>query len=181
VSRLTLIGGGARSGKTAFALARARSMGSRRVFIATAQALDDEMRARIARHAEERRGEFSTIEEPLDLCGALARVRDADVAVVDCLTLWLSNLVLRGDGQDRIAQQVEDLGNAIAQAPFLVVVVTNEVGLGLVPETALGRLFRDVVGRAHQHLAARAEEVYFAVLGCIVRLHPSPVAVEARS
>jgi adenosylcobinamide kinase/adenosylcobinamide-phosphate guanylyltransferase len=178
VRRLALIGGGARSGKSAFALRLARAMGRRRAFIATAQAFDDEMRDRIARHVEERGDAFRTLEAPLDLPGAIDALRDVDVAVVDCLTLWLSNLLLRGDDDVRVAGAVDALGRALSRAAFPVVVVTNEVGMGIVPETPLGRRFRDVAGRAHQRLAAGADAVYVAMMGCIVRLRPAPVALE---
>ncbi len=178
MSRIVLVGGGVRSGKSAFALARARRLGVRRAFIATAQAWDEEMRARIARHIEERGNSFHTTEAPLELPRAVTELTNVDVAVIDCLTLWLSNLLLRGDDERRIEQEVEALACALHQAPYPVVVVTNEVGMGVVPETALGRLFRDVAGRAHQRLAAVADEIYVAVLGCVLRLRPGPVALE---
>ncbi len=100
--RIILIGGGVRSGKSAFALSLARTLGTRRAFVATAQGLDDEMRARIAAHARERGADFATIEAPLHLPAALRELDGMDVVVVDCLTIWLSNLLLRGDDSDRI-------------------------------------------------------------------------------
>lgn len=175
--RLALVGGGVRSGKSAFALALARTLGPRRVFLATAQAWDAEMTARIAAHRAERSEDFETLEEPLDLLAALDRARGADVLLLDCLTLWLSNLLLRGDSEAAIARQVEALVAALRAAPFPSIVVTNEVGMGIVPESPLGRAFRDVAGRAHQALAARADHVYFAMLGTMLRLAPGPVTV----
>jgi adenosylcobinamide kinase/adenosylcobinamide-phosphate guanylyltransferase len=180
VSAIVLIGGGVRSGKSAFALARARELGRRRAFLATAQAIDDEMRQRIDRHVAERGEAFVTIEAPLALPEAIADLHDADVAVIDCLTLWLSNLLVRGDAEDDVADAVDSLVDEARRAPFPVVVVTNEVGMGIVPESALGRTFRDVTGRAHQRIAARAEEIYFAALGCVVRLRPEPIALVPR-
>jgi adenosylcobinamide kinase/adenosylcobinamide-phosphate guanylyltransferase len=173
---LALVGGGVRSGKSAFALALARSLGPRRLFVATAQAFDDEMRARIAAHRAEREGLFRTVEEPLDLPGALGAA-DADVVLVDCLTLWLSNLLLRGDGEAQVAAAVESLAAALSRRRGHVVLVTNEVGMGVVPESALGRLFRDVAGRAHQRLARDATSIHLAALGCVLRLKPAPVAL----
>lgn len=175
---IALVGGGARSGKSAFALALARSLGERRGFVATAEVRDDEMRARIERHRRERGVDFETIEEPLELVGALSAIRDVDVVVVDCLTLWLSNLLLRGEAPAGIEGQVEALRAGLAAAPFHTVLVTNEVGMGVVPETALGRAFRDVAGRAHQALAANADRLYLAVLGTVLRLKPGPVTME---
>lgn len=175
---VALVGGGVRAGKSSFALALARTLGPRRVFLATAEPRDEEMAARIAAHRRERAGDFETVEEPLDLVGALGRVGAADVVLVDCLTLWLSNLLLRGEDEGGIARKVAALADALRDAPFASVVVTNEVGMGIVPESALGRTFRDVAGRAHQALAARADRIYFAVLGTVLRLAPGPVTVE---
>jgi adenosylcobinamide kinase / adenosylcobinamide-phosphate guanylyltransferase len=177
LSPLVLVGGGARSGKSAFALTRARALGPRRAFIATAQALDEEMRIRIAHHVEERGDTFRTIEAPYDLADAVAALRDVDVVVVDCLTLWLSNLLTRGDEETWIDDAVVELVRALSATSCASIVVTNEVGMGIVPENALARQFRDIVGRAHQSLAQAATEVHVALLGCIVRLRPAPIAL----
>jgi adenosylcobinamide kinase/adenosylcobinamide-phosphate guanylyltransferase len=172
--RIILVGGGARSGKSRFALTYAEQIGVRRVFVATAQALDDEMAQRIARHRGERQANWVTIEEPLALPETLARV-EADVVLVDCLTLWLANLLLHGDTVADVEAAVGRLAEAASARRGHVVIVTNEVGMGIVPEHALGRLFRDVAGRAHQRLAASADEVYMAMLGLVVRLRPGPL------
>ena len=172
-----LVGGGARGGKSAFALRRARELGIRRVFVATAEAGDAEMAARIARHVRERGPEWRTLECPLELEEALAGLRDVDVVLVDCLTLWISNLLCRGLSEDEALARVRRFEERLHKALCHVVVVTNEVGLGLVPETPLGRSFRDVAGRAHQLLAAGADEIYFGVMGQILRLKPGPVEV----
>jgi adenosylcobinamide kinase/adenosylcobinamide-phosphate guanylyltransferase len=172
-----LVGGGARSGKSRFALSRARALGARRAFIATGQALDDEMATRIAAHARTRGADFRTVEEPLRLPEALLALRDTrvDVVVVDCLTLWLSNLLGAGEAEESVAERVAALAAVLARRAFHAVIVTNEVGMGIVPETPLGRLFRDVAGRAHQQLAAVADEIYLAALGVMLRLRPDPV------
>jgi adenosylcobinamide kinase/adenosylcobinamide-phosphate guanylyltransferase len=172
-----LVGGGARSGKSSFALERARALGPRRVFLATGQALDAEMAARVAAHRASRGADFATLEEPLAVPRALASLDGADVVVVDCLTLWLANLLLRGDAEERILAQVDDLVATLARAPFHAVLVTNEVGMGVVPDNALARAFRDLAGIAHQRLARAADEVYVAVLGLVLRLRPGPVEV----
>lgn len=178
---LILVGGGVRSGKSAFALSLARRLGARRAFVATAQPFDDDMRLRIEAHQLERRGDFATVEAPLDLPGALRALAGdpPEVVVVDCLTLWLSNLLLRGDPPEAIALEVTRLAEALRTGPFHVVLVTNEVGMGVVPESPLGRTFRDVAGRAHQALARRADRVYLAALGCILRLRPAPITLTA--
>ncbi len=182
-ARIILVGGGARSGKSRFALARARRLGARRIFVATGQALDDEMAERIAAHVRTRGGDFRTVEEPLALPEVLAQIggdggdSGADVVVVDCLTLWLSNLVCRGDAEAGIAERVDALCATLARRRFHALIVTNEVGLGIVPDAPLARLFRDVAGRAHQRLAALADEIHLAILGTILRLRPEPLAV----
>jgi adenosylcobinamide kinase/adenosylcobinamide-phosphate guanylyltransferase len=179
--RLILVGGGARSGKSAHALALARALGARRVFVATARAgrgcldCDDDMRARIERHVADRGEDFLTLEEPLALPELLAGLSGPDVAVVDCLTLWLSNLLLDGNAPDVVEARVEELARAARAAPLHVGLVTNEVGMGVHPETQLGRVFRDLAGRAHQRLSRAADEVHLAVLGVVLRIHPGPV------
>ncbi len=173
--RFVFIGGGARSGKSRYALARAWALGRRRLFVATAEPFDDEMRDRIARHREQRGAAFDTLEEPLALPEVIATDRDHDVIVVDCLTLWLSNLLCRGTDVDLAARRIDALCDAIRARRSHVVLVSNEVGMGLVPETPLGRLFRDLAGGAHQRLAAIADEVYLAAMGLVLRLRPGPV------
>lgn len=176
--RVALIGGGVRSGKSAFALSLARSLGERRAFIATAEPFDDEMRARIDAHVRERGDAFATLEEPIALPERVAALSGAvDVVVIDCLTLWLSNLLLRDEPEGRIQERIEALAAAVEAASPHVVLVSNEVGMGVVPESRLGRVFRDVAGRAHQRLSRSAGELYVAVMGAILRLRPGPVAV----
>lgn len=172
--RLILVGGGARSGKSAFALARARAAGPRRVYVATAEAGDGEMRARIERHRAERGDDLVTIEEPLDLGSALRRSAGADVALVDCLTLWLANRLLRGESEEAVLAALDE-ALAGPRAPCTIL-VTNEVGMGIVPENALARSFRDLAGRAHQRVAALADEIHVAILGTVLRLRPAPLA-----
>lgn len=177
-NRIVFIGGGTRSGKSAFALALARRLGQRRLFLATAQPGDDEMRQRIECHRCERGADFDTVEEPLAVAEAIGQHTDYDVVVLDCLTLWLSNLLLEGHTREAILQRVEELAAALARRSLHALVVSSEVGLGLVPETPLGRTFRDVAGLAHQRISAVADEVYFAVLGTILRIKPSPAFLD---
>jgi len=175
---LVVIGGGVRAGKSRFALERARQLGGpRRAFVATAEPLDGEMAERIARHQDERRGGgFITLEEPLDLSAAIGSAyAAADVVVVDCLTLWVSNHLVRGAGAAALGEAFDGLLAALARRPVPVLLVSNEVGLGLVPETPLGRAFRDQVGLLHQRLAAVADELYAGLMGALLRLRPAPV------
>ena len=174
---LILIGGGVRSGKSGFALRLARRMGERRLFVATAEARDLEMAGRIRRHALERGADFRTLEVPIEIARELDAARDADVVVVDCLTIWLSNLLLRGDPEEGILAQVDRLVSTLRAKPFHSILITNEVGMGIVPENALSRVFRDLCGRAHQAIASAADEIYFGALGTLIRLKPGPLSL----
>ncbi|MGC4070249.1 MAG: bifunctional adenosylcobinamide kinase/adenosylcobinamide-phosphate guanylyltransferase [Polyangiaceae bacterium] len=174
--KLILVGGGARSGKSRFALALAESLGPRRTFVATAQALDGEMRTRIERHQRERElRAFRTVECPLAVPETVAGQPDTDVILIDCLTLWIANLLGEERTDDEILTRVDELVAAAVNATVPVIVVSNEVGLGLVAMNELGRRFQDVTGWAHQRLAAAASEIYFAALGCMMCLKPSPL------
>ncbi len=162
-----LVGGGVRSGKSGFAQKMAENLPGRRAYLATAEALDTEMEDRIARH-QAARGEswHKTIEEPLELNAALqAAGSEFDIILVDCLTLWLSNLMGRGDSDAQILSTIDRLATTIDRIPATIILVTNEVGLGLVPEHPLSRRFRDLSGFTNQRLAAACQEVYFTVWG----------------
>ncbi|HEY0708677.1 MAG TPA: bifunctional adenosylcobinamide kinase/adenosylcobinamide-phosphate guanylyltransferase [Polyangia bacterium] len=174
-SRLILIGGGARSGKSAFALSYARALGAQRVFVATAQAYDDEMRARIDRHRDERGPDFTTIEEPVALARAITEAPRRAVVLVDCLTLWLSNRLCADASPETIHGELEEVVRAAVSRAAPTLVVSNEVGMGVVPDNALARAFRDLTGHAHQRLAAAADEIYAALMGVVLRLHPGPL------
>jgi adenosylcobinamide kinase/adenosylcobinamide-phosphate guanylyltransferase len=160
---LTLVLGGARSGKSRHAEALVTATGLHRVYVATAQAWDDEMTARIARHRDDRGEGWLTIDAPLDLADGIRRHASAGSAVlVDCLTLWLTNIMLAGRD---IAVASDGLEAALAHAAGPVVLVSNEVGLGIVPDNKLARDFRDHAGRLHQRLAQRASNVHFIAAG----------------
>ena len=164
MGQIALVLGGARSGKTAFALRQAAQAAGRfpPVMIATAQALDAEMAERIARHRAARGEAWRTVEAPLDLAGALAALGPDDVAVVDCLTLWLTNLMM---AERDLCAEREGLLAALAACPARVWLVSNEVGWGVVPESALGRRFRDEAGWLHQAIAQAADAVTLVVAG----------------
>lgn len=164
----TLVLGGARSGKSAFAESLLLESGLALRYLATAQALDGEMAERIAHHRARRGAGWTTREEPLALAEALAEEAGPGRAVlVDCLTLWLSNLLFAGrDLEAETARLCEALGRAAGP----VVLVSNEVGMGLVPETPLGRRFRDAQGRLNQAVAAAAPSVVFVAAGLPLRL-----------
>lgn len=167
---LTLITGGAKSGKSRFALEKAEPYDIR-AFIATAQAFDDEMKERIRRHKKERKRRFATIEEPLDLAGALSRLPESTgVAVIDCITVWLGNLMHHENLDREDAAPITGFLETIAHPPCDMVVVTNEVGLGLVPPDAMSRLFRDLAGFLNREVAKRAGSVYLVACGIPLQL-----------
>lgn len=159
---LTLVLGGARSGKSRFAQALVESLSERRLYIATAEPLDEEMRRRIAKHQANRGPDWRTLEAPLDLIGALDAARPGEAVLIDCLTLWLSNLFGRGEDWEEWLSLLLDHLDGFEKP---VVMVSNEVGLGLVPETKLGRDFRDAQGLLNQRAAAVCDRVAFVAAG----------------
>lgn len=191
MGRIVLVTGGARSGKSAFAERFAAARGSRVLYVATAEALDEEMEDRIALHRARRPTGWSTREAPLDLIGVLGDVRDVDVVLVDCLSVFVSNRLLglgdegaeswREDVRRLDGELVEEMGRLAElarDATWDLVAVTNEVGLGIVPPTALGRAFRDLLGRVNAAIAERADAVYLAVAGLAVELKQTAVSPE---
>ncbi len=179
---VTLVTGGARAGKTAFALSLARAHAGPVTYLATAEAGDAEMAARIARHRRERPPGWATLEAPLDPRGALAAAGVRGVAVLDCLTMWTSNLLLDAlpdtfdevaaeRASDEVRSRVQGLLDWCAHDPAAdLIVVTNEVGLGIVPTTPLARLYRDVLGHANRLVAGAPARVYLVVAGLALDL-----------
>jgi adenosylcobinamide kinase / adenosylcobinamide-phosphate guanylyltransferase len=173
MGRVTLITGGSRSGKSAYALTLADADPAlpRHFFIATAEALDEEMRARIAHHRMSRPESFVTIEAPVDLHGAIAGLYErADIAVLDCITLWVSNLLGREYPDEAIFAEAESLAVALKAAPFRIIVVSGEVGSGIVPDNPLARRFRDLLGWTNQMIARAADELILMTAGYPLRL-----------
>ncbi len=170
-----LVTGGCRSGKSARALDLSRRVGGRRnCFLATCVPQDEEMRARVRRHREERGADWSTIEEPVLLPEAIAHHGAASsVILVDCLTLWISNLMAADLPDREILNRVDALGSVIAAPPCPLVLVSNEVGAGIVPENALARRFRDLSGWTNQRVAAACGQVVWMVAGIAVTIKPS--------
>lgn len=162
-TKTTLVLGGARSGKSTFAEQIVRDSGLPAIYVATAAAGDNEMRERIAHHRARRGDTWRTVEEPLDLAGVFTReARPGRILLVDCLTLWLSNLMHAGID---VAAAAQGFCEKLQHPPCPIVLVSNEVGLGLVPETSLGRQFRDEQGRLNQRVAACVDEVAFIAAG----------------
>ncbi|MDJ0639048.1 MAG: bifunctional adenosylcobinamide kinase/adenosylcobinamide-phosphate guanylyltransferase [Paracoccaceae bacterium] len=167
-----LITGGARSGKSRIAEGWVAKAPGKPIYIATGQAFDAEMARRIKDHQDRRGPEWTTVAEPLDLLGALERTDGMGARLVDCLTLWLSNLMHeKADWQDA----ARHLAMALPRQQSPVVIVTNEVGGGIVPENALARAFRDAQGHLNQTVAAAVDEVYLAVAGYPMKVKPNAV------
>jgi adenosylcobinamide kinase / adenosylcobinamide-phosphate guanylyltransferase len=162
---LTVLLGGARCGKSALAVRRARALGSPVVFVATAEALDDEMAERIRRHRAEREQDWSTVEAPLDLAAALMEVPTGACAIVDCLSLWVANLLQHGLDEGDLVDLAHEGADLAAGRAAPTIAVSNEVGMGVVPEHELGRRYRDALGRVNAIWAERAAEAYLVVAG----------------
>jgi len=176
--QIILLLGGARSGKSHYAQQLAKELGNKVLFVATGEALDEEMQARIAEHKKDRPQNWRTLELPTGIGrGIEERIGDAQVVVIDCLTLLVSNLLHDEpeypEAEKRVTSEINELIAAMEKLDISFVIVSNEVGMGLVPDNRLGRIYRDLLGKANQLLASRATEVYLMV-ACL------PVQVKGR-
>jgi len=173
VSKLILIFGGARSGKSSFAVARAKELSSgnsRVVYVATASPVDEEMKRRIEKHRKKRPHSWKTIEEGKDTTRILAKLGKANAVIVDCLTILISNLLLSGEREVAILNRITGLLKALKKKNCTALVVSNEVGMGIVPGDRLSRRFRDIAGQANQIAAKLADEVYLLEAGIPVKI-----------
>ena len=176
MSRTIFITGGARSGKSRFAEQMAANHGSSLCYLATAQSLDDEMGLRIRKHQQRRGAAWQTIEEPLHLAQTLAANDGVfSVILVDCLTLWLSNLLLLNEelgeeAEEQVMDEVQRLATTLRGMTTSVMIVSNEVGMGIVPDNKLARIFRDIAGQANQIIAAAASEAWLVASGIPLKL-----------
>jgi adenosyl cobinamide kinase/adenosyl cobinamide phosphate guanylyltransferase len=167
---LVFLLGGARSGKSALAVELARRAAEPVIVVATAEARDEEMAERIREHREARPADWEVVEEPAELLAALRRLDDRATIVVDCLSLWVANML---DGHSDVERQAREAASLAAHREGLTIAVSNEVGLGIVPASALGRRYRDVLGRVNATWAAAADEAAFVVAGRALRLDPA--------
>lgn len=171
MSKLILITGGARSGKSSFAIKLAKARERKVVYIATADALDSEMKRRIALHKKARSKDWMTIEEPTDILRAIKKVPHRNCVIIfDCLTLLISNLMLSGVKDAEIYNKIKSITNSLKRNCAISIVVTNEVGSGIVPDNELARRFRDLQGRANQIVGKMADCVYLLVSGIPIKI-----------
>lgn len=170
MKEIVLVIGGCRSGKSCFAIEYARGF-KRKAFLATCEVLDEEMKKRVEKHQEVRGTDWKTIEAPLALANAISRCGvEAGVILVDCLTLWVSNMILKGKTEEDVMSRTDELLESIKKIDSTVILVSNEVGTGIVPENALSRMFRDVAGLVNQKVAVCADKVVWMVAGIPVKV-----------
>jgi len=171
MAKITFILGGARSGKSSYALKLAGEYGGKVAFVATCQPLDSEMKKRIGRHKESRPGHWQTFEEPKDAASLLKKIgAKFDTIIIDCLTLMICNLMMEKRKEDAIEKKFKDMLNVLDIIKAQVIIVSNEVGLGIVPGNKLGRGFRDIAGRINQIMAAKADNVFFLISGIPLKI-----------
>ena len=175
-ARHVMVTGGVRSGKSRYAEEMAAKLGGKVTYLATAQALDAEMGERIKKHRQRRPNDWKTIEEPLEIITVLSGCQKGDTVLLDCLILYLTNLFTKYEGmsiavqEQIIDEKIVDLGETVRQSEANIIIVTNEIGWGVVPDNSLARRFRDMAGKANQRLAEVCDEVYMMVSGLPVRI-----------
>jgi adenosylcobinamide kinase/adenosylcobinamide-phosphate guanylyltransferase len=168
MGKIIFITGGARSGKSSLALEKAAKHEGQKAYVATAQALDSEMKERIDRHRKERGSDWDTFEEPNDVAQALVPLgRVYDVIIIDCLTIWLSNIMF---SEGEVDGEIEGLMDALKKLKTNVFLVSNEVGMGIVPDNETARIFRDMAGTLNQKVADMADEAYLVVSGISMKI-----------
>ncbi len=163
--RIIFITGGCRSGKSRYALDYANHHFSKKFYLATGEPLDEEMARRVENHKKVRGPEWQTIEEPVEIVNRIEHHGDEGVILLDCMTLWLSNLLIKWDDDQRVTDEVGKLTDALQKIHSSFIIVSNEVGMGIVPADPLSRRFRDLSGIANQRLAQQADTVIFMVSG----------------
>ena len=166
-AKIMLITGGIRSGKSAYALKCAETFHSPKIFLATAEALDEAMNIRIQNHQKERGEDYTTIEEPLHIDEVLHTLpKNTSAVIIDCMTLWVNNLLYKlEDNEQRIQKKINVFLKVLQESPLNIFIVTNEVGLGIIPENKMARRYIDVLGRLNQDIAGMSDEVTFMVSG----------------
>lgn len=168
---LTLIFGGAKSGKTDFAVSMGNKVEGKKIYIATADILDEEMEYKAKRHRETRGREWHTIEESIEVDRILLSLRnECSVVLLDCVTLWLSNITCNDIKEEAVLSKIDSMLIAADCIDYKLIIVSNELGMGIVPDNRMARIFRDISGKANQMIANRAKDVYFVTAGIPVKI-----------
>jgi len=176
MEKIIFITGGVKSGKSSYALKLAKKMDKEVIFLATGSAKDEEMKERIRLHKKSRPSSWKTIEEGRDIIPVLSSIKPPHkIIIMDCLTFLVSNLLLDHHTEEFITEYIERIAKIILKSPHTAIIVSNEVGWGVVPESALGRKFRDILGKSNQIMAKYAQRVYLMVSGMPVNLKESPI------
>jgi adenosylcobinamide kinase / adenosylcobinamide-phosphate guanylyltransferase len=168
--KIVFVTGPVRSGKSSFAVELAKKTKQKVVFIATCRPLDEEMKARVSKHRETRPKEWETREEELNIASVLKSAGPSKTVIIDCITLWVSNLLMRGFEENKLKEEIIALVSTLRKIKSSVIIVSNEVGWGIVPDNGISRAFRDIIGLAHQEICAASDEAYLMVCGIPVKL-----------
>lgn len=170
MKQIILITGSVRSGKSDFALKLAEISKKKVVFLATCIPQDEEMRQRVKKHKLNRPKDWKTIEESINICSVIEKTKETKLVVIDCLTLWISNLILSGKPEKEIFKRINSFIKTLKQTRASVIIVSNEVGWGIVPENKLARMFRDIIGITHQKVSRISSDVYLIIGGLPLKI-----------
>ena len=170
MKKIVFITGPVRSGKSNFAVKLAKKWGKKVIFLATCRPADNEMRKRIKKHKKSRPGEWKVIEENIDISPVIKNTGKDKLVIIDCITLWLSNLLLSGLKEKKITKKINEFLLMLKKTKSSIVIVSNEVGWGIVPDNELSRIFRDIIGIAHQKISEVSHEVYLLVSGIALKI-----------
>lgn len=173
MGKVVFITGAVRSGKSKLAVELGEKSLKKVVFLASCSPLDKEMRERVAKHKQSRPQDWTTIEEPINVADVIKKAKADELIIFDCLTLWISNIMCKFDKEELIDKKIEELFLALQQVKSDIIIVSNEVGWGIVPENKLARQFRDIVGITHQKLADLSDEVFLVTVGIAQKLKES--------
>ncbi|MFH2137369.1 MAG: bifunctional adenosylcobinamide kinase/adenosylcobinamide-phosphate guanylyltransferase [Candidatus Omnitrophota bacterium] len=170
MKKVILVTGSVRSGKSSYAVNLAKATKAKVSFLATCQPQDAEMKKRVKKHKNSRPKSWKTIEEPIEISKVISKLKINEVLIIDCLTLWISNLLLSGLTEKEILKNIKEFVTVLKESKASIIIVSNEVGWGIVPDNKLARIFRDIIGTAHQIIAKVSDEVYLMIAGIPVRI-----------
>ena len=170
MKKIVFITGSVRSGKSDFAVKLAKQWGKDVIFLATCKPADNEMRKRVKKHKKSRPGEWKVIEENIDISSVIKNTKKDKLVIIDCITLWVSSLLLSGLKEKKIIEKINEFTDTLKKTKLPLVIVSNEVGWGIVPDNEISRIFRDIIGIAHQKISKVSQEVYLLVSGIALKI-----------